>query len=88
MKKIVLLSPKDNVAVAAQDIEKGEECIVIGNESTILVEEDISFGHKVSLRNIPCGEPIMKYGEVIARAKKDIMPGTHVHIHNMIGVIE
>jgi len=29
------------------------------------------------------GEPVIKYGEVIGRATKDIGEGTHAHVHNI-----
>lgn len=40
-------------------------------------------GHKVALRDIAKGEPIVKYGSSIGRAKEDIRAGEWVHTHNL-----
>ena len=45
--------------------------------------EDIKIYHKVSIREIKKGEPILKYGEHIGIAGKDIEIGMHVHVHNI-----
>lgn len=49
----------------------------------ICVIEDIPFGHKFAVRDIAKGDPIIKYGAVIATAVKDIKAGEHVHLHNV-----
>jgi hypothetical protein len=45
--------------------------------------QEIIFGHKIALRDIDCGEPIVKYGAVIGEAVRSIKKGTHVHLHNI-----
>ena len=47
------------------------------------VTEVIPYGHKVAVRDIQVGEPIIKYGESIGRAVRDIKKGDYVHVHNM-----
>lgn len=47
------------------------------------LKNPIPYGHKIALIKIETGVPIMKYGEEIGVAVKDIEPGEHVHIHNM-----
>ena len=59
--------------------------IISGEPLVTLVKEAIPFGHKVAIRNITAGEKIIKYGEVIGEATVDIMPGQHVHVHNLVG---
>ena len=44
--------------------------------------EPIPLGHKIALKNIPQGNDVIKYGEVIGRASADIPEGSHLHIHN------
>jgi SAF domain len=44
--------------------------------------ESIPFGHKVALRPIPTGTPVVKYGVAIGTATQDIQTGAHVHVHN------
>ena len=40
-------------------------------------------GHKYALRSIGAGEYVVKYGEVIGRATRDIAEGEWVHTHNL-----
>lgn len=82
MKKTIVIAPIDSVAVALVPLKKGEEY------EGVLLKEDIEKGHKFALKNIRTGEKVIKYGEVIGRATKDIAPGEHVHSHNMTTNLE
>lgn len=77
----------DNVAtIFANDIVDGTEVEVRdkkGNSEKIVVHGDVPYGHKIALRDLAVGEPIMKYGESIGAASHDIKKGDYVHIHNM-----
>ena len=44
---------------------------------------EIPAGHKFALKDIKKGEYVIKYGEVIGRAKEDIKEGDWVHTHNV-----
>ncbi len=44
---------------------------------------EIPAGHKFALRDIPKGEYVIKYGEIIGRATADIKKGDWVHTHNV-----
>lgn len=39
-------------------------------------------GHKIARRNIPAGDAVVKYGQVIGYASQPISAGSHVHSHN------
>ena len=77
----------DNVAtIFANGIVGGTEVEVRdkkGQTEIITVHGDVPYGHKIALRDIAKGEPIMKYGESIGAASHDIKKGDYVHIHNM-----
>lgn len=47
------------------------------------VEVNLADGHKYALRDIKCGENIIKYGWPIGHATADIKRGDHVHTHNL-----
>jgi len=87
-KKVLVLDPRDNVAVAISDIRAGEEVEVDlgGRILRIVAKSDIRFGHKIALKPIKRGEPVIKYGEVIGVATEDIEPGDHVHVHNVVSL--
>ena len=47
------------------------------------VDINLDDGHKYALRDIKCGENIIKYGNPIGHATEDIKCGEHVHSHNL-----
>ena len=76
---------RDNVAVALEDIAPGTQVRVAreGRVETIAAAEAIPLGHKLALRALAAGDPVVKYGEVIGVARVEIGPGLHVHVHNI-----
>ena len=44
---------------------------------------NLADSHKYALRDIKCGENIIKYGQPIGHATCDIVAGDHVHTHNV-----
>lgn len=63
------------------------EHIIINGKDNVGVElkgnDQIPAGHKYALTDVKKGEPIIKYGEIIGRATKDIKKGEWVHTHNV-----
>jgi altronate dehydratase small subunit len=84
----LVLHVKDNVAVALTNLARGQKVIIKrdNEELRIILLDDIMFGHKFALEDIPKGGYIIKYGEVIGRATRPIRKGEHVHIHNVVGL--
>ena len=78
---LIKIHPDDNVAVALEQLNCKETYSADGTVITAL--EDIPRGHKIALRDIPCGSRIIKYGNPIAIATKDITAGSWVHTHNV-----
>ena len=79
MFNIIKLNAKDNIAVAPMNIPLGSKI-----NSDLNAENEIPFGHKISLNNIKKGELIYKYGQIIGIAIDEIKKGSHVHSHNII----
>ncbi len=82
MKKTIVITPQDSVGVALAPLKNGQ--LVEG----VTLTEDIEKGHKFALKDIKSGEKVIKYGEVIGRATADIVPGEHIHSHNMATNLE
>ena len=80
----ILLNPIDNVATALRDLKSGEAITVILDETSysVILREDVAFGHKYALRDIDSGSDILKYGLPIGKALQDIRAGDWVHVHN------
>ena len=79
--KVMRIHPADNVAVALEALTKGEQVTRDGEPVRVL--SDIPAGHKICLRPIPAGGAVVKYGYPIGYAQKDIVPGEHIHTHNL-----
>ena len=95
----MIVEPVDNVVVAIEPVKKGEtvqatghhykdgKCTVTymcaGEEKRLTAAEDITIYHKLAACDIAKGQPIVKYGEHIGLAARDIKAGEHVHCHNL-----
>lgn len=79
--KYIQIHPNDNVAVMLDDIAQGDKVSVEGGE--VISNEPIMRGHKIALRDIAEGDPVIKYGNVIAVATKNVKAGDWVHTHNV-----
>ena len=79
--KGIRIHPDDNVAVALEDLRRGETLTL--DTVSVTAIEDIARGHKIALRDIKEGEPVVKYGNPIGLAKADIPAGAWAHIHNV-----
>lgn len=78
------MHPADNVATMLDDAGREEAAEVLGDASARRIElaEHIKLGHKVALKTVAEGEPVMKFGVPIGQATRRIMPGEWVHLHN------
>ena len=85
MRNAMIIDAQDNVAVAIEPIAKGETAAYVceSKEFSLPVLEDITIYHKLATRDIPKGQPVVKYGEHIGLAARDIKAGEHVHCHNL-----
>lgn len=73
----VVLTEKDNVAVALRNLESGETI------NGITTCNEIPKGHKLALTPVSKGQVVIKYAQVIGYATVDIAVGDHIHTHNI-----
>ena len=85
MLNAMLIDPADNVVVAIEPIAKDSpvEYDCGGETRRLTALEDITIYHKLACRDIPKGEPVVKYGQHIGSAVTEIKAGQHVHVHNV-----
>jgi galactarate dehydratase len=76
---VIVLDPADNVAVARVSLSSG----TMLTTPPLRVGGAIGRGHKVALRPIAGGTPVIKYGQVIGAATRDIAAGELVHTENL-----
>ena len=86
-KRALILGPKDNVASVLEEVFSGDDIVVQGRDEIRLLQavENIPFGFKVAIADIRQGDAVLKYGEVIGRASKNIEKGALVHTNNIEG---
>ena len=73
MSELIKLNMIDNVATARRHLDVGEE-----GASSVIPK-----GHKMALKDIAQGDPIIKYAQVIGYAAEPISSGSHVHVKNL-----
>ncbi len=87
----ICLHPQDHVAIAKVNLQIGTT-LDLGEAggshlnlktSQVRVRQFIPSGHKVALREGATGQPIYRYGQAIGFASQTILPGEHVHTHNL-----
>lgn len=86
--KIALqVNDMDNVAtVFAQNVWDKDSITVRnkrGGSTRLAAIGNIPYGHKLAVREIHKGEPVVKYGEQLGVASRDIAAGEYVHVHNL-----
>ncbi|MGH3326723.1 MAG: UxaA family hydrolase [Streptomycetales bacterium] len=75
---LLRLHDSDTVAVARADLPAGAPA-----GRGLRARDPVPRGHKIALRPIEAGAPVLKYGQVIGFATRRIEPGEHVHTHNV-----
>ena len=70
--KYIKINPADNVAVALEDLRKGE--VVAG----VTLVTDVPRGHKIVLQELRAGENVIKYGFPIGHVTRDVPAGSRV----------
>ena len=84
MPRSIVLHPADNVATLIDTARAGEECTLQGErQGRVKLLQDVAFGHKVCIVEVPKGGEILKYGQVIGCATQSITAGEHAHVHNI-----
>lgn len=81
MQDFLRIHEDDNVVVAINTLAPGT--VVDLGDVQAVASEEVPVGHKMAIKDIACGEPVMKYGFRIGNAKEDIKAGQWIHTHNV-----
>ena len=79
---MIILDDNDNVGVALRDIAANEQARSAHGQQLPAIERIVQ-GHKIALRHIAEGEPIIRFGVPVGIATAPIERGHLVHIHNV-----
>ncbi|RJF90951.1 UxaA family hydrolase [Sphingomonas cavernae] len=78
---IIRITPEDSVGTTLRAVAVGETLSV--GDATLIAAEAVPAGHKIALRSIRSGDPVIKFGFPIGTASSAISAGAHVHSHNL-----
>jgi len=76
----IRLNPADDVVIARVQIPEGTPV----TRENVRATARIPAGHKIAVRAVAAGAPVRRYGQIIGFASRDIAPGDHVHVHNLV----
>ena len=79
--KFLKINTADNVAVAIENLSKGEVLQIDGTE--IQLQEDVPAGHKFALKAFAQGEDVVKYGYPIGHTLQPIAQGCWINERNL-----
>ena len=80
-RRSLMIHPSDVVVCVLEDAQKGDTVQLASGQEIVLLE-DIEFAHKVCIRDMKAGEPVIKYGEEIGYMLMDVKRGSWIHNHN------
>lgn len=83
--KAIVIHLTDNVATMLVPAQAGHNIVARCGHEDMVVEalQFVDVGHKIALRDIDLGAPVIKYGQRIGVSSRPIKRGEHVHIHNL-----
>lgn len=76
MRTYIQINPRDNVAIAVQEVAAGTELL-----PGVVTLSDIPQGHKIALQDIPKDGPIIRYGVELGYAIDPIARGQWINEH-------
>ena len=79
--KFLKINTADNVAVAIENLSKGEVLHIDGSE--VQLQEDVPAGHKFALKPFAQGEDVIKYGYPIGHTLQPIAQGCWINERNL-----
>src|SRR5262245_2524362 len=77
----VVLHEADSVAVLKRPVKAGDE--LVNGSVSLQITQNLGAGHKIAMIEMAEAAPVRKYGQTIGFAKGRILPGEHVHSHNL-----
>ena len=82
--RCLVLHQKDNIGLLTTSGGKPGQAVKIpGTKRAVRLKNAVPKGHKIAIKKIQRKDQILKFGQIIGLAKDDILPGEHVHIHNI-----
>lgn len=81
MTNILQIHPADNVLVALRDLRAGEQ--ISFGQQTIVLKKPVAAKHKLAVRSLLPGEPIIMYGILVGKVIQPIAAGELITTENI-----
>lgn len=81
-RRCLVVRKGDDVAVLLEEGKRGDH--IVTEEGRVELLDDIQMAHKIAIHDIAKGSAIIKYGQEIGIASKDIRKGEWIHRHNLV----
>jgi galactarate dehydratase len=75
----IKVNPADNVLIPVANMPRGGE--IRDGETRLSAREDIPQGHKIALRDMKAGDPVIRYGIVLGCLTRDVRAGARIDEH-------
>ena len=80
-RRVLLLSPEDNVVCVCADLAAGDQVAIDG--APVTLADDAPVGFKLARHDLAPGDKVLKYGAPIGSVTQAIAKGAVVHTHNL-----
>uniref|UniRef100_F4C1U0 Altronate dehydratase n=1 Tax=Sphingobacterium sp. (strain 21) TaxID=743722 RepID=F4C1U0_SPHS2 len=79
--RVLKIHPKDNVLVALQDLQQGEQ--IVYQSETYLLKEDIPAKHKFYTQDLEKGAEVLMYGTLVGKTQYPVKVGERMSTDNL-----
>ncbi|MEH6306648.1 altronate dehydratase family protein [Olivibacter sp. CPCC 100613] len=79
--RVLKIHPKDNVLVALQDLQQGEQ--IVYQAVTYLLREDIPAKHKFYTQDLDKGAEVLMYGTLVGKTQYPVKTGERMSTDNL-----
>ena len=81
MNKVLQIAPTDNVLVALQDLQKGDQ--IVFQDQVIVLHDAIGAKHKLAIHPLAPGDAVRMYGVLVGKATASIPSGGLISSENL-----
>jgi altronate hydrolase len=79
--RVLKLNPQDNVLIALQDLQKGEQIDFSGQ--TYILESNVPAKHKFATQDLQTDSPVIMYGVLVGKARVPVRKGEVITTLNL-----
>lgn len=82
MRGCLKINTNDNVAVVLADVLAAGDIVEVDGQR-VVVQQEVTRGHKIALADLCAGQQVIKYGYPIGHLTQSVVAGEWIHTHNL-----